>query len=258
MGEMTTRPTPRFALLAALLTGLAVLLPATASARIVELGQTTSPVVAPACPKNVSLKNCDIVLTRTTAVETLSDGVIEPTRVNQQGWVVAFSVGLSRLVSSKTARASIVKGLDSRFGGGPEIALTVLKPGGDNTYTVAAESRPFPLTSFLGQVLQEPLAQPPSFSAFTALPVFRGDIIGITIPTWAPVLSLDLPANQFSYRQSRRANCNHTAAGQTAQTRVGGSAQYGCYYANTRVQYTATEIVDAKVPRNEIGSGVRR
>ncbi len=237
--------------------GLAAL-PSAASAQTVQLGETTTPIVAPSCPQGVSLNNCKILLTKTTAVQQVSDGIINPTRVNQQGWVVSFSVGLSRLVASKSSRASIIKGADARFGGAPELALTVLKPGPGNTFTVAAESGVYPLTPFLGQVLQQPLSLPPRFTAFTALPVYRGDVIGITIPTWAPVLALNLPGSQFGYRQSRRANCNNTANSQTAQARVGSTAQYGCYYARTRVEYSATEITDTKTPRRYVGDARRR
>jgi hypothetical protein len=83
-------------------------------------------------------------------------------------------------------------------------------------------------------------------------------VVALTVPTWAPVLALDLPGSQFSYRQSRRANCNNPAAAQTAQTHVGASANFGCYYAGTRLEYGATEVLDTKVPGNVVGNDVRR
>ena len=223
---------------------VAALTPAVADADTVEVGQTTTPIVAPACVKGDSLANCKIVLTRTTAVETTSDSVISPTRVNREGWIVSFSVGLSRLVSSASRRATIVKGLDAHYGGEPELALSVLKPGPDNAFTVVAQSATYPVMPSLGELLQQPLAAPPKFSSFTALHVIRGEVIGLTVPTWAPVLSYDLPASQFSYRQSRRANCNNPAAAQTAQTKVSQVGSYLCDYTGTRVQYTATEITN--------------
>ena len=33
-------------------------------------------------------------------------------------------------------------------------------------------------------------------------------MIGLTVPTWAPVLSYNLNASKFAYRQSRKANCS--------------------------------------------------
>jgi hypothetical protein len=258
MGDMTTRFTPLLATMAAALAGLAVLLPATASAQTVQLGQTTTPLSAPACPKQSSLANCHIVLTRTTALQMMSDAVINPMRVNQQGWIVSFTVGLSRLVAKPKERAGIIKGLDSRYGGAPELAISVLAPEPGNTYKLVAQSGVYNLTPFLGQLLQQPMSIPPRFSSFTALPVLRGDVVALTVPTWAPVLALDLPGSQFSYRQSRRANCNNPASAQTAQTHIGGSAAFGCYYAGTRLEYGATEVLDTKVPKSFVGDGVRR
>ena len=251
---MTTRAPLILGVFAALLTALAaLLLPGRAAAQIVELGQTTTPVAPPACVKGKPLADCAIVLTRTTAVQAMSDGVINPTRVNQQGWVVAFSVGLSNLVANKKERASLIASQNAQHGGPPELALTVLRPGPDNTFTVVASSATYTLTPFLGRLLQEPLSLPPSFTSFTALHVERGEVIGLTVPTWAPVLSYDLSASQFAYRQSRRANCKHTAAGQTAQTHTGGSTQYGCYYTKTRVEYSATEVTDVPAPKTYAG-----
>jgi len=258
MGDMTTRLTPLFALIAAALAGLAVLMPAAASAQTVQLGQTTTPLSAPACPKQSSLANCHIVLTRTTALQMMSDAVINPMRVNQQGWIVSFTVGLSRLVAKPSERAGIIKGLNSRYGGAPELAVSVLQPEPGNTYKLVAQSGVYDLTPFLGQLLQQPMSVPPRFSSFTALPVLRGDVVALTVPTWAPVLALDLPGSQFSYRQSRRANCNNPASAQTAQTHIGASATFGCYYAGTRLEYGATEVLDTKVPKTYVGQSVRR
>jgi hypothetical protein len=258
MGDMTTRFTPLLATIAAALAGLAVLLPAAASARTVQIGQTTTPLSAPACPKQSSLANCHIVLTRTTALQMMSDSVINPMRVNQQGWIVSFTVGLSRLVAKPKERAGIIKGLDSRYGGAPELAISVLAPEPGNTYKLVAQSGVYNLTPFLGQLLQQPMSAPPRFSSFTALPVLRGDVVALTVPTWAPVLALDLPGSQFSYRQSRRANCNNPASAQTAQTHVSASATYGCYYAGTRLEYGATEVLDTKAPKTFVGQSVRR
>jgi hypothetical protein len=259
MGIMKRRPILPTAVAAACvaLGALAALLPAAASAQAVELGQTTTPLLAPSCVKGDSLANCKIVLTRTTGIEASSDGVINPTRVNREGWIVSFTVGLSRLVASPSKRAAIIKNLDGLYGGAPELALSVLKPGPDNTYTVVSESGTYPLLPYLGQLLEQPLSIPPSFTTFTALHVIRGEVIGLTVPTWAPVLSYDLSTSDFSYRQSRKANCNNPASAQTAQTKPGETATYGCDYTGTRMQYSATEIVDPKASSGSAASSLR-
>jgi hypothetical protein len=253
MHRMKTRLSLVTAACGALCAAGLALLPTTASAAMVQLGETPTPMVAPACPKGVSLADCKIVLTRTTAVEAMSDSLVNPVRVNQQGWVVSFSVGLSRLVPKASQRATIIKGLDARYGGDPELQLTVLKPGLKNTYTVAAQSGIYPVLPFLGQVLDEPLGVPPKFTSFTALHVVRGDLIALTVPTWAPVLALKLPNTQFAYRQSRRANCTTTPVAQTAQLKLHQTAQYQCYYTGTRVEYSATELTMNTPPKHFAG-----
>jgi hypothetical protein len=249
MGYMKTRLSVLAAAVGAVTVGFAALAPGLASAQIVELGQTSkTPLVAPSCVAGQPLATCKIVLTRTTAIEAVSDGIINPTRVNQQGYIVSFSVGLSKLVANPKTRAALIASQDAQHGGAPALALTVLAPGPGNTFTVVGESSTYTLTPFLGRLLQEPLSLPPTFSSFTALRVVRGDVIGLTVPTWAPVLGYNLSAKAFAYRQSRRANCKNTAVTQTAQTHLTSATQYGCYYTGTRVEYSATEITDTKAP----------
>jgi hypothetical protein len=237
---------------AGLLGACLAVLPGVAAAKIVELGQTTTPIASPICPKGVSPSQCFIILTRTTAVQTASDGVSNPTVVKNDGWIVSFTIGLSQLSTNAKTEHNYLKTLDSAYGGTPQIALTVLQPGPKNKYTVAAESPIYHVTPFLGQVLQEPLSLPPTFTTFTAIPVKKGDVIGLTVPTWAPVLTYNLNSTKFTYRQSRRTNCKVAAGSQTAQMTVGASASYLCNYTGTRVEYSATEVVDTPYPKTYV------
>lgn len=245
--------------IAAGLASLGLLIPATASAAVVELGQTSaSPIIAPACPTGVSPAQCFIILTRTTALQTVTGSVINPTKVTKAGWIVAFTVGLSKLSSVAKTELSFLHQLDSAYGGTPQAALTVLKPGPHNTYTVAAQSGTYHLIPFLGSVLQEPLSLPPSFTALTALPVVPGEVIALTVPTWAPVLSYNLSPTRYGYRQSRKTSCKSAAPTESAQTTIGASQQYLCAYTGTRVEYSATEVVNQPYPKSYVHSGRRR
>jgi hypothetical protein len=228
----------------------ALMIPATASAAVVSVAQTKSPITAPACPKGTSSSACKIVLERTTAIQTKSDGVARPAVIKQDGWIVAFTVGLSRLSPDAKTVHSLLHGLDTAYGGTPQLMLTVLKPGANGTYTVRAQSGSYHLIPFLGQVLTEPLSLPPKFSAFTALPVKKGDVLALTVPTWAPILTYDLSASQFAYSQSRTQHCDSAATSQTAQIKVGSSQKYGCAYTGTRVQYSATEVTNVPYPKH--------
>ncbi|MHB1569979.1 MAG: hypothetical protein ACYC0H_12355 [Solirubrobacteraceae bacterium] len=232
----------------------AALTPGSAAAQIVELGSATSaPLVAPSCPSSSSGSSCNIILERTTAVQTVTNGTINPTKVKKAGWIVAFTVGLSNLSTDPKTELGYLKGLDRTYGGTPQLMLTVLKPGKHNSYSVAAQSGIYHLIPFLGTVLQQPLSLPDTFTTFTALPVQPGDVIGVTVPTWAPILTYNLTTTQYAYRQSRSSSCASATKVQTAQTTIGATATYGCDYTGTRVEYTATEVVNQPYPATYVG-----
>jgi hypothetical protein len=232
----------------------AALAPAAASANIVELGAPTGgAVVIPQCPTGVPAANCKIVLERTTAVNTVVNGVINPAKVTKAGWIVSFTLGLSNLSSNAKTELGFLKGLDHKYGGPPQVMLSVLKPGSRNKYTVVAQSGVFHLTPFLGQVLQEPLSLPPSFTTFTALPVVPGEVIGLTAITWAPVISYNLTTTKYSYRQSRLTNCINPAGSETALQTIGASNRFLCTYPGSRVQFSATEVVNTPYPKTYVG-----
>lgn len=215
---------------------LLALVPFSASATIMAVGATTSPLIAPVCPAGVSQTNCTIVLTQSTALESERDGTAYPTTITKPGEVVAFSVGVSALSTVAKTVAADVKYLDGTYGGTAQAMLTVLRPVGRRAlrgWRVAAESPDFQLQPYLGQVVQ--------FALPTALPVIPGEVLALTVPTWAPVLTFDLSPSQFAYRQSRSAKCTSTPIGYQ-QTMIGQRAQYGCGYSGTRVEYSATEI----------------
>lgn len=228
----------------------AFVVPASASAQIIELGATSSPLVSPSCPAGVSPANCTIILTQVTALETIRDSVAYPTTVKKAGSIVAFTVGLSRLAADRATAKADIHFLDQTYGGTTRAAITVLRPKGAKKlrqWTVVGESPVFHLQPYLGQVVQLTLPAP--------LPVKSGDVVGLTIPTWAPVLSIQLPSSKFAYRQSRAKNCSKPPASTQAQA-VKQTAAYQCNYPGTRVEYSATEIT-APVAVNPI-HGPRR
>lgn len=240
---MTRSLVLRFALVAC---GFA-LLPAGASASIVELGATKSTVVTPSCPPNTTPAQCTIILTRATALETIRDGIAYPTTVKKAGSVVAFTVGLSSLSTDRGTRLSDLKFLDSRYGGTTQLAVTVLRPVGakkSRQWKVVAQSPLFHVQPYLGEVVQFPLA--------TSLPVAPGDTVALTTPTWAPVLSIDLPSKSYAYRQSRKANCSNPPGVSQAQLTIGATSHYQCDYPGTRVEYSATEITAPPIPKNYV------
>ncbi len=214
------------------------LAPAAADATITELGATTSPLVAPACPKGVPPSQCTIILTRATALETIRDNIAYPTTVKSAGRVVAFTVGLSALSTNANTAKSDVQFLDKTYGGDAEVGITVLKRVGKKAWSwqVVAQSPLVDVQPYLGQVAQFPLT--------TSIPVVRGETIALTTPTWAPALTIDLSTAHFAYRQSRTRNCNNPPSTSQAQVTIGGNAAYSCDYPGTRVEYSATEVTN--------------
>jgi hypothetical protein len=90
------------------------------------------------------------------------------------------------------------------------------------------------LQPYFGQTVQFPLD--------TAIPVKKGWVLGLTVPTWAPALT-PLLRDHSAWRASRSAKkCSDTAS-QTAQTDRLDLAQYECLY-KARLTYSATLITN--------------
>jgi hypothetical protein len=207
----------------------------------VQLGGTSVPVRTPVCPAGVKPQNCIFVMTRVTALQTLTNGNGNPTTVKQSGQLVGFTLGLAQLSSNSTTAANFAKTLNSKYGGPAQAQITVLRPGRNNSWTVAAQGPVVQLQRYLGYVVQFPLSTP--------IPVRAGEAIGLTVRTWAPVLSYNLAPKLYSYRQSRSFNCKSVGAQQNAQLRIGASATYGCTYPGTRAEYSAVELTTPVAPR---------
>jgi hypothetical protein len=215
----------------------AVTVPAIAIANETELGQTKTALVAPSCPPSVPSSQCTIILTRVTGLETVRDGIAYPTKIRSSGRLVAFSVGLSQLSSNPTTQKSYIHYLDQAYGGTTQLAIAVLKPIGRASkfqWQIVASSPVYHVESFLGHVIQIPLD--------TSIEVTPGEVVALTTPTWAPVLSINVDSKMFAYRQSRSYNCNNPPSQSQAQLTPNVTVAYGCNYPGTRLEYSATEV----------------
>ncbi len=220
------------------------LAPASAGATEIELGATKTAVTAPICPTKLPLAQCTIILARSTALETVRDGIAYPTTVRKAGRIVAFTVGLSELSSDRTTRKSLIHDQDLRWGGTTQVQITVLRnvSAKKRIWKVVGESPALHVEPYLGLVPQFPLQ--------TSLAVQPRDVVALTTPTWAPVLSILQSSKKFAYRQSRKANCANPPNTPQAQLTIGQKASYGCNYPGTRVEYSVTEITTPTYPKN--------
>jgi hypothetical protein len=89
------------------------------------------------------------------------------------------------------------------------------------------------LEPWFGQTVQFPLAR--------SLPVRQGQIVALTVPTWAPALQVNL-GGDTSWRASRgRGACDETSD-QSALLGRRTRAQFYCLYRTARLTYSATLI----------------
>ena len=205
-----------------------LLVPAAAPARIVEIGQATQgeELPAPSCPTSPCF-----AISRTTGYQAQVGTNRGLMKAPEAGRIVAWTIRLSRPGPRQ------VSFFNERLGGAPSAGLTVLRPGKRLFGRVTAQTPIVELTPFLGQTVQIPLE--------TTLPVKKGQMIALTVPTWAPALATGL-GSDTSWRASRRAgDCDDTAT-QTAQSTVRDLAQYRCLYQKVRLSYSATLITAPK------------
>ena len=214
---------PRPSLIAACVALACAAAPSAASARIVEVGQAPTEAV-PTCPASPCL-----AVSRTTGYQAKVVDSREHYVIPADGRLVAFSIRLGSPNKRQT------KFFEDNFGKA-SAGLTVIRRGERLFGRIVAASPVFQLSSYFGQTVQFPLD--------TALKVEKGNIIGITVPTWAPALST-LTEDGSSWRASRGLRSCDDTDRQTAQTSIGALTQYRCLY-RARLSYTATLITNPK------------
>ena len=213
-------------LLAALAVALA--LPATASAKIIEIGASGTPA-APSCPASP----CEVI-SRTTAFQTRIGATRNMFIAPADGRLVAWTITLG------TPGKKQQKFFNESLGGAPQAGISVLKSG-DRYYGRVLASTPFQtLTPYFGQTVQFPLT--------TSLPVTKGSIIALSVPTWAPALALGLGKDHV-WRASRDVDACDDTQSQSVQTDLNDLARYKCFYRTARLSYSATLITTPKPPK---------
>jgi hypothetical protein len=195
------------------------LAPATATARIVEVGQAATEAV-PTCPANPCL-----AVSRTTGYQAKVVDRRGLYTVPRDGKIVAWSISLGNPDQRQ------IDFFESNYGEA-SAQLTVLRRGTRLYSRVITQSPVQQLEPYFGQTVQFPLGR--------ALNVKRGYMVALTVPTWAPALTQLLEDGSF-WRASRpKDGCDDTET-QTAQTQLKQLTQYRCLY-RARLTYSATLI----------------
>jgi len=204
----------------------AVLTPASAGAKVIEIGEIPGAAMVPACPA----KPC-LAVSRTTGYQAKVGTNRGLMTVPANGRIVAWTVVLFK--PGKTQ----VNFFNRTLGGPAKAGLAVLKVAPHLRDTVKASGPLVSLEPYFGGTAQFPLA--------TSIAVKKGDLIGLTVPTWAPALQVGL-GGDTSWRASRtKKKCKDTST-QTAQLNAGDKAVYYCLYRTARLTYTATLITNPK------------
>ncbi len=211
----------RFLASLALPLALAAALPAAAGAEVIEIG-LTKVGAKPSCPD----KPC-LAVSRTTGYQAKVGTNRGLMTIPQSGRIVAWSIALGNPGAKQTAF------FNDKLGGKSQAQLTILRPG-KHLYSRTMSSGPLvDLESYFGTIAQFPLVH--------SIPVHKGYVVGLTVPTWAPALAVGLPGDT-SWRASRgKGKCDDTQT-QTAQAEGRSLAQYYCLYRTARLTYTATLI----------------
>ncbi len=191
----------------------------------VILGQTST-VPDPSCPE----LPCQAVGS-VTGFQVNNGQTRLPFLVPHDGTIKAWTLTLAQPTNSQR---SFFNGF---FGTPPEARLAILRRvAGTNPprYTLRSQGSIKVLSPYLGQTVE--------FSS--NLKVEKGDIIGLTVPTWAPAFAQNLDAGNV-WRASREPetckNATDIRQGEP-QEKIGRRATYGCKYTTARLLYTATLV----------------
>ena len=213
---------------------LAILVPLAGGASAAKVAKTTvilgqtSKVPDPSCPE----LPCQAIGS-VTGFQVKNGQTSLPFRVPNHGTIKAWTLTLAQPTNSQR---SFFNGF---FGTPPQAGLAILRrvPGTNPPrYNLRRRGSIKVLSPYLGQTVR--------FGS--NLRVRKGDIVGLTVPTWAPAFAQDLSSRNV-WRASREPGAcrNSTDIRQgEPQMKVNKRATYGCRYSTARLLYTATLVLD--------------
>ncbi|HEX5929614.1 MAG TPA: hypothetical protein VFY48_09495 [Solirubrobacterales bacterium] len=217
------------ALAATSLAALTVLVVGAGAAKVpsttVILGQTST-VPDPSCPG----LPCQAIGS-VTGFQVSNGQTRSPFLVPHDGTIKSWTLTLAQPTNKQR---SFFNGF---FGTPPQARLAIMRripATNPPRYELRSQGSVKVLTPYLGQTVK--------FGS--SLKVEKGDIVGLTVPTWAPAFAQELPANN-AWRASREAGkcTNETAIRQGEPLeKLNRRADFGCKYSTARLLYTATLV----------------
>jgi hypothetical protein len=205
---------------------LSLALPAGSLATLTEVGviPATTPPTVPSCPT----PSC-LAVSRTSGFQIKVEANVNPESAPRAGTVVAWTIALGK------PNAVQIKFFNANEGGPATAGIAILRTQKSPKlgYKLVSQSPLVQLEPYFGKTAQFPLA--------TTLPVKKGDVVALTVPSWAPALALGF-GKGTSWRASRAKRQCTTTGTQTAHVQVGATVQYYCLYQTARLTYSATLI----------------
>ncbi|MEZ5077450.1 MAG: hypothetical protein R2725_08410 [Solirubrobacterales bacterium] len=207
--------------------------------RLVVLGKTSETPPA-SCPgkivNNVETKPCRVE-GHVSGFQTMADGVEEPYEAPFDGKIVAWSITLAKPSKQETKTTTDEIGFFNDFLGAPSQArIGILRQVGDTNpprYKLIRQAPLVTLNPYFGST--------PIFALDHPMNVLRGDVVALTVPTWAPMFAFNVPSDN-TWRGSRKAEkCSSREDIQNGHPQQGVQKikQYGCSYSNARLLYKA-------------------
>lgn len=210
--------------------------------RVVVLGKTAETPPA-SCPgkivNGVEITPCRVE-GHVTGFQAIADGVPRPYEAPFEGKIVAWSITLANPSTKETKTTTDEVGFFNDFLGTPSQArIGVLRPIEDSKppkYKLVRQSPLETLNPYFGST--------PVFALDHPLTVLKGQIVALTVPTWAPMFAFNVSADN-TWRGSRlpeQCSSREDIQNGNPQQGVGKIKTYGCYYSNARLLYTATLV----------------
>jgi hypothetical protein len=197
----------------------------------------SSQTALPACPGDP----CQAI-GKVTGFQTAIGKAGTPFVAPYDGRIVAWSIKLSAPTPKQA------EFFTDFYGGEPSARIAILKPikKRRNTYKLRNQTPVEPLKDVLGQTT--------TFTLRTPMTIRKGQIVGLSVPTWAPAFGIGLAKgnNWLASRQKTKCGNSGTAEQQQAAIKAGSAQEaagtmrtYGCTYTTARLLYSATLVKSA-------------
>lgn len=205
-------------------------LPPVASAKVTELGATTTPAKSN-CPSDP----CEAI-GRVSGYQGRSGSIKNPFLIRHAGKIVAFTITLAKVTSTQ------VDFFNGLYGSPPSVRLSILRKSKNKktrlSHRLIRQSKVYDVSHYLGST--------PSFALDAPLVVKRGYIVAITVPSWVPAFAFSGLSSTNWWRSSRKKGDCRNATQRAAQQHPGSRRDYGCTYHKARLLYTATYVPDPR------------